>query len=284
LDKVRVSEWSTRRFDVCALSLQKCRVPVVTARGVLYDKQSVLEYIVQQRAARRSQQRHQTHDSNSSSNNNNTDHNVSTTAATATAGRQASNFWLTGGGGQAGRDRAEMERENHADSGTVAKCVVTGTPLKAKELVAVRFKPRNCVQEHKQQQQQQQQQQQLFTGTNNNAPTVGATSTAASASNGGSNGDDGGIKWYYCCAVCERQLTNATSCYVMRESGHALCGKCTHTLALPLKTDPITNTPLPNPARDVIKLRSGGTSFAASAGDDLKVACSYRPGPLPNSA
>ncbi|KAJ8664594.1 hypothetical protein QAD02_006256 [Eretmocerus hayati] len=42
----RLGKDSLRDFDCCCLSLQPCRNPVITKDGYLYDKESILEYIL----------------------------------------------------------------------------------------------------------------------------------------------------------------------------------------------------------------------------------------------
>ena len=45
----RFGKDSIKDFDCCCLTLQPCRNPVVTPEGFLFDKESVLEYIIQQK-------------------------------------------------------------------------------------------------------------------------------------------------------------------------------------------------------------------------------------------
>lgn len=42
----RVGKDSVKSFDCCSLTLQPCRMPVVTKEGYLFDKEAILEYIV----------------------------------------------------------------------------------------------------------------------------------------------------------------------------------------------------------------------------------------------
>lgn len=42
----RIGKESVRDFDCCCLSLQPCRNPVITPDGYLYDKESILEYVI----------------------------------------------------------------------------------------------------------------------------------------------------------------------------------------------------------------------------------------------
>ncbi|CAL1284152.1 unnamed protein product [Larinioides sclopetarius] len=45
----RIGKDSVKDFDCCCLTLQPCRNPVVTPDGYLYDKEAVLEYIIHQK-------------------------------------------------------------------------------------------------------------------------------------------------------------------------------------------------------------------------------------------
>ncbi|KAK3103313.1 hypothetical protein FSP39_018416 [Pinctada imbricata] len=45
----RLGKDSMKDFDCCCLTLQPCRDPVVTQEGYLYDKESILEYILKQK-------------------------------------------------------------------------------------------------------------------------------------------------------------------------------------------------------------------------------------------
>lgn len=45
----RLGADSIKEFDCCSLTLQPCREPVVTPDGYIFDKESILEYILQQK-------------------------------------------------------------------------------------------------------------------------------------------------------------------------------------------------------------------------------------------
>ena len=45
----RLSKDSIKDFDCCSLTLQPCRDPVITKDGHLYDRESILEYILHQK-------------------------------------------------------------------------------------------------------------------------------------------------------------------------------------------------------------------------------------------
>lgn len=47
--KQRLHKDSIKDFDACSLSLQYCNNPVVTQHGVLFDKEAILQYIVQKK-------------------------------------------------------------------------------------------------------------------------------------------------------------------------------------------------------------------------------------------
>ena len=44
--KARLGKDSVKDFDACCLTLQPCRNPVVTPQGYLYDKEAILEYMM----------------------------------------------------------------------------------------------------------------------------------------------------------------------------------------------------------------------------------------------
>ena len=46
----RLSKDSVGDFDVCNLSLQICKDPVVTPEGVIYEREAILTYMVDQKA------------------------------------------------------------------------------------------------------------------------------------------------------------------------------------------------------------------------------------------
>ncbi|OCT70853.1 nitric oxide synthase-interacting protein isoform X1 [Xenopus laevis] len=46
---VRLSKDAVKDFDCCCLSLQPCKDPVVTSDGYIYEKESILEYILHQK-------------------------------------------------------------------------------------------------------------------------------------------------------------------------------------------------------------------------------------------
>uniref|UniRef100_A0A224Z569 Nitric oxide synthase-interacting protein homolog n=1 Tax=Rhipicephalus zambeziensis TaxID=60191 RepID=A0A224Z569_9ACAR len=48
--RMRLGKDAVKDFDCCCLSLQPCRNPVITPEGYLYDKECILEYIIKQKA------------------------------------------------------------------------------------------------------------------------------------------------------------------------------------------------------------------------------------------
>jgi len=53
----RISKDSIRDYDVCCLSLQATKEPVVSKDGILFDKESVLQYIIKQKAKNKNQKK-----------------------------------------------------------------------------------------------------------------------------------------------------------------------------------------------------------------------------------
>lgn len=48
--KARLGKDSVKDFDACCLTLQSCRIPVITPQGYLFDKEFILEYIMSKKA------------------------------------------------------------------------------------------------------------------------------------------------------------------------------------------------------------------------------------------
>ncbi|XP_070392472.1 nitric oxide synthase-interacting protein [Dermacentor albipictus] len=48
--RMRLGKDAVKDFDCCCLSLQPCRNPVITPDGYLYDKECILEYIIRHKA------------------------------------------------------------------------------------------------------------------------------------------------------------------------------------------------------------------------------------------
>ncbi|XP_066843244.1 nitric oxide synthase-interacting protein-like [Anser cygnoides] len=48
--RLRLGRDAVKDFDCCCLSLQPCRDPVVTPDGFLYEREAILQYLLQQRA------------------------------------------------------------------------------------------------------------------------------------------------------------------------------------------------------------------------------------------
>ena len=42
----RLGKDSVKSFDCCSLTLQPCRIPVITKDGYLFDKEAILQYII----------------------------------------------------------------------------------------------------------------------------------------------------------------------------------------------------------------------------------------------
>ena len=49
-ERQRLAKDSVKGFDCCSLSLQPARLPVITKTGYLFDKESILEYIISKKA------------------------------------------------------------------------------------------------------------------------------------------------------------------------------------------------------------------------------------------
>jgi len=131
--ETRVNSYGIRRFDECVLSLQKCRTPVITPEGVLYDKESLLEYVLtQKRRARRTKGRQQ---------NEATDV-VNNLKQNHEGASQNTNFWMPE---NVSVQRATITNKYMNSQEKVSDkvlCLVTQKPLRMKELIPVHFKER----------------------------------------------------------------------------------------------------------------------------------------------
>ena len=53
----RISKDSIKSFDMCCLTLQHAKFPMLTKDGILFDRESVLSYIIQQKQKNKRQKK-----------------------------------------------------------------------------------------------------------------------------------------------------------------------------------------------------------------------------------
>jgi nitric oxide synthase-interacting protein len=229
----RLGKDSVKDFDACALCLQPVEDPVVTPSGVLYERQAILENLLQQKkeyaaklalyeaklADRKTAADASARDASAAAvedfhRQNNGGGGTSLRAAAATAASQAEApmkaFWLPSLAPKAGEALEKPSGET--------RCPATGGKLRLKDLVAVHFTP---------------------------APE--------------SEGDG-----RYMCPLCKETLTNVTRVVVLQPGGDCTCEACyTRFVAQDGAYDG-------RPVKGVIRLERGGTGFAATSTVEAK--------------
>ena len=237
--KVRLGRDALRDFDCCCLSLQPCRDPVVTPDGYLYEREAILQYIVQQRARlakekkaylRQKAQLQREEEQRSR------------------AGAEAAlkGFLQAGGGGGAPHTATHSEEATPGPSGTLpsfwipsltpeagaeklrkpdtsVRCPMSGRRLRASDLVPVRFTPA--------------------------VPGLPRLQLL-------------GRPQRFVCALSRDALSNATPCAVLRPSGAVVTMQCVERLIRKEMRDPLSGEPLSE--ADIIPLQRGGTGFAGA--------------------
>ena len=239
----RLGKDSVKDFDACALCLQPVTDPVVTPGGVLYERQAILENLVQQKkeyAARLAVYEAKLADRKTAADavardaeaaaveafhrQNNGGGGTSLAAAGGPAGGAGSAkgvapaaeaslkaFWLPSLGPEAAETLEKPSGET--------RCPATGQKLRLKDLLPVRFTP---------------------------APD--------------SEGDG-----RYMCPLCKETLTNVTRVVVLQPGGDCTCEACyTRFVAQDCAYDG-------RPVKGVIRLERGGTGFAATSTVEAKV-------------
>uniref|UniRef100_G3MM35 Nitric oxide synthase-interacting protein homolog n=2 Tax=Amblyomma TaxID=6942 RepID=G3MM35_AMBMU len=166
--KMRLGKDAVKDFDCCCLSLQPCRNPVITPDGYLYDKECILEYIVRHKAenarllkeyeaqlkkeAKELEElalAEQRSKAESFARKERTIVAVPSTASGKGSGEEAGpsvsnmsrgkeaqlpSFWVPSLTPTASKDKLEKPRN-------VVLCPMSGKPLKAKDLIPIKFTP-----------------------------------------------------------------------------------------------------------------------------------------------
>ncbi|OQV22207.1 Nitric oxide synthase-interacting protein [Hypsibius exemplaris] len=228
----RLGKDSIKDFDCCSITLQPCRNPVVTPDGYLFDKEAILEYILnkkmdiikQQKAYEKWQakeatekkelleaQRQSTADKFQKS---------SSTVVTTGSGKgdgkiMPNNFW----GSAASRESLRTTKEK---PDTVITSPISGKPIKASDLIPIHF-----------------------------TPVVDDDKTPVASK-----------KFRYMCPVTRDVLSNNTACAVLRTSGNVVTMECVDNLIRKDMIDPTNGKSLRE--KDIIPLQRGGSSYAGS--------------------
>ncbi|PAA76973.1 hypothetical protein BOX15_Mlig016610g3 [Macrostomum lignano] len=233
--EVRVGRDSVKKFDCCCLTNQPCKDPVVTPQGYLYDREAILQYMLQQRqelvkqakarerqlaaeAARQAQeqskQEHETEVSKYLSANTVASSPDKKKSGSAEQPVTASNFWIP---------LATPSSSSASSSSTAAKpaparpddkvrCPMSKKPLRLKDLISIQFKP---------------------------APGGG-----------------------YLCALTGDVLNDSTPLCVIRPSGCVVTKEAVDKLVRPEMRDPISGRELTQ--ADIVQLQRGASGFAGS--------------------
>lgn len=255
--RMRLGADSVRPFDYCCLGLTPPHDPVVTPDGYLYEREAIVANLLQQKTANRNAKRNVVarRERQSQQNVENAGRLLLADAAEFSARENAlttrpENHHLHSDHDSSSRADATKPWLLNADmigcedhekaAGTVVSSGKTVCPMSRRPL---KMSDLRAV---------------LFTRN-----AISAETYAVSTQRG-----------RYMCPVCSTTLTNMSRPAVL-PSGHVLCGSCVDRFVMQEQRDPVTGQLLES-ARDVIYLRTGGTAFAASGGEN-KLAQQYQP-------
>lgn len=153
----RVGKDSVKSFDCCSLTLQPCRNPVITKEGYLFDKEAILQYIITKKneytrkmklyeKQLKKEENEKTELANAEKEANlikfmNREKNISSinakekapsTSTATTSTKPLPSFWVP-----SQLPDAKLSKVEKPDP--VVYCLITGKPLKMKDLIAVNW-------------------------------------------------------------------------------------------------------------------------------------------------
>lgn len=242
----RLGKDSVKDFDCCSLSLQPCRIPVITKDGYLYEKEVILQYIITKkneysrklkeydRLKKKEEEETQLQldDVNNKkvasfmkSENNivskplnsfRSDEPSTSSVSNMAEGRDKllPSFWVP-----CKTPTAEKPKLQKPDS--TIPCPISGKPLKAKDLINVKFTPVNDPSDKKS----------LITKENR-----------------------------YMCAVTHDILSNSVPCAVLKSTGDVVTLECVEKIIKKDYIHPLTNQKITD--KDIIMMQRGGTGYA----------------------
>lgn len=248
--KLRYGKDGVKDFDCCSLSLHPCRNPVVTPDGILFDKESILEYIISKKneisrkikeyekqckkeqaeieeigeAEHRSRiekflktEGAVASASQAAQGSSTSDANKAASVSNMAAGKEKKlpSFWIPS------LTPSSKETKLQKPDKTVF-CPISGKPLKVKDLVDVKF-------------------------------------TLADPED---KGLLDGRRDRYKCPVTGDILRNNITCAVLRPTGHVVTMDCIEKLVKKDMLHPITGAKLTD--KDIIVLERGGTGFSSA--------------------
>ncbi|XP_037044798.1 nitric oxide synthase-interacting protein homolog [Bradysia coprophila] len=243
----RIGKDSVKSFDCCSLSLQPCLNPVITKDGYLFDKESILQYIITKkneysRKLKEYERQKRMEDSEVADNNAaeeqkklqrfiNTEHNIvgsllnqpgtsSSVSAISnmTNGKEKElpSFWVP-----SQTPAAKINKSEKPDPTIL--CPVSGKPLKAKDLIDVKFTLVKDPDDKKS----------LIVKDNR-----------------------------YMCAVTHDILSNSVPCVVLRPTGDVVTLECYEKLIKKDMLHPLNNQKLKE--KDIIFMERGGTGYSTT--------------------
>lgn len=258
-EKTRIGKDSVKDFDCCCLSLQPCKNPVITRDGYLYDKESILEYIItkkneanrQLKEYEKQKKRDEAEKTELGAAENranveafrkNEDSILSRSQAGQGSGpgpstvsnipkgvdKKLPSFWIP-----SLTPAAPATKLKKPDK--TVYCPMSGKPLKAKDLIPM-----------------------VLTSVKDPDDKAALISK----------------KNRYMCAVTHDILGNSVPCAVLRPTGHVVTLECVEKIIKKDMVHPLTNEKLSE--EDIITIQRGGTGFA-STNEGLK---SWKPRPV----
>eukprot|EP00732_Lithocolla_globosa_P006755 Lithocolla_globosa_v1_NODE_8054_length_867_cov_7.198276.p1 type:complete len:278 gc:universal NODE_8054_length_867_cov_7.198276:837-4(-) len=234
--KLRLGKDSLRKFDCCWLSQQRCKQPVVTPNGYLFDRESILECLLHQKLeiARQTKeyekQERELEQEKEAEIQEKEDQKLAAFVEQETKVAQLGsnsknekkglekNFWIPSNTPTSKTSKISKPKQ-------FTTCPISGKKLRLKDLVDVNWTflkpgtPYNSAEEH-----------------------------------------------LYKCPITHETLTDNTKCVVLKPSGRVITQGAVDTIIKKEWVDPIDQSELKD--SDLIELQRGATSFAAGAGNN----------------
>lgn len=238
----RFGKDSIKDFDCCCLTLQPCRNPIVTPEGFLYDKEAILEFIIQQKkqiarklkeygkqinkakeelnelakAELETKKQKLISHVEAPSDKNATGKDESICNMKNGKGRELPSFWVPALTPDAAPTKIEKPDEK-------VRCPMSGRPIKLKDMLDVKFTPIN----------------------DRDSKTALISKQAR-----------------YVCAVTNDVLGNSVPCAVLKTSGSVVTMECVEKLIKKDMLDPINGKKMTE--RDILPLQRGSSGYSAS--------------------
>ncbi|XP_063400735.1 nitric oxide synthase-interacting protein-like [Mytilus trossulus] len=239
----RFGKDSIKNFDCCCLTLQPCRNPIVTPEGFLYDKEAILEFIIQQKKqiARKlkeygkqinkaneelqelakaeletKKQKLISHVEAPSDKNASGKDDKSICNMNNGKGKELPSFWVPALTPAAAPTKVEKPDEK-------VRCPMSGRPIKLKDFIDVKFTPIN----------------------DRDSKTALISKEAR-----------------YVCAVTNDVLGNSVPCAVLKTSGSVVTMECVEKLIKKDMLDPINGKKMTD--KDILPLQRGSSGYSAS--------------------